>query len=350
MQLTDWDRTFPFKTKRSRTSFTTAALQLPLINLAATMATGIEVTGVVLALIPIVISALEHRGKGVAVLRVLCEYERGLHLLARDLRAELAKFQNVCKVLLTGLISPSRVTFMINNPLSELWRDSHVKKRILARLGPSSIPDFEVSVSNINRAIELMRSQLEIQNSSVFAIKRILFTRNNSVYIDAMSTIVANIAELQWLASRCRGAESELATKTALLIPSQRRARFGIIRGSSKYGLEKALRPALKRSSRDDDVGLAVEGTHAASAGAKEDKATAARVLVFQIGIFLKKSDTGEGSENDSEKAKVGRRQTWQEALKRGLRPTISRKTLELPSPQSKPAKNRTKKRKVGTI
>ncbi|KAK0611983.1 hypothetical protein B0T14DRAFT_531375 [Immersiella caudata] len=279
MQLTDRDTELStFVQDQDKPHQFLLHLHLSLINITATMLSGIEILGLVLASLPIVISALEHHGKGITVLRVLCEYDRGLQRLARNLRTELAKFQNVCKVLLAGLIPEPEIEFAISNPLAGLWRDARVKKSILGRLSKSSIA-FDVSVSNINTAIDMMKNQIEVQKPNAFNIKKYILSKKNSTFTDLMSTIVTNVAALQRLANGLRGTESDLGSQITLLTPQQRRAGLDIIPSASSNVFAKALRSTLRR--------------------------------------------------------------TWQEALRMGPRRTFSRTTLALPCSESKPAVKR---------
>lgn len=117
------------------------------------MATPIEVVGLVLGALPLLISALEHYGDGVRTIQKWRKYERELHSVVRNLKTERVKLQNVCEKLLDGLVPASRIDKMVENPLSELWQEAEIQKRIRHRLW-RSWGVFEQTVKDMNVAIE----------------------------------------------------------------------------------------------------------------------------------------------------------------------------------------------------
>jgi hypothetical protein len=248
------------------------------------MVSGLEIAGVILASIPLIILALEHHGKGVTVLRVLCEYERGIRILARDLKTELGKFQDVCKALLFGSMQHLQIEFMIRNPLAGLWRDEHIKKRILALLSKSSIV-FNVSVFNIHKALDLIKERWNTVRATSMP-REVFSPRKRLVYTDIMSTLVANIAELQGLAGGLARTEPDLSTPATLPLPNQEWPKMRIIRNLSTNSLTKALRATLGHPSHEN-IGPELEGTQLAMSSHKESKTTVTRML--QVAVYTNK-------------------------------------------------------------
>jgi hypothetical protein len=143
------------------------------------------------------------------------------------------------------------------------------KNRILARLSRSSIV-FDVSVLNIHRALDLMKGQME-HCPSDFNVKRSIPPRKRLVYADIMSTIVANIAELQGLAGGLARTEPELSTPATLPLPNQGWPKMRNIRNLSSNSLTKALRATLGYPSHEN-IGPELEGTQFARSSHKENK------------------------------------------------------------------------------
>jgi len=125
------------------------------------------------------------------------------------------------------------------------------KNRILARLSRSFIA-FDVSVLNIHRALDLMKGQME-HCPSDFNVKRSIPPRKRLVYADIMSTIVANIAELQGLAGSLARTEPELSTPAALPLPNQgwpkmRKSSNSLTKGLARNTRTSQSRPVTKTS------------------------------------------------------------------------------------------------------
>ncbi|KAK4442064.1 hypothetical protein QBC34DRAFT_37370 [Podospora aff. communis PSN243] len=297
------------------------------------MVSGLEIAGVILASIPLIISALEHHGKGVTMLRVLCEYERGIRVLVRGLRTELDKFQDVCKALLFSSMPPLQIDFILRNPLAGPWRDARFKKSILARLGKSSVV-FDVSVTNIHKALDLMKGQMEHSPSD----KSGFLSRKRLICDDIMSTIVANVTELQGLANGLRKAEPELPTPAAMSVSNDGWSKMRNIRNLSSNNLAKVLSTTLRRSSREN-LGTALESTQIAKVAHEDRKTMVTRILVLHVGISFRKRGPVEGGE--IHEPKLNKRQTWQETIKRGTKGTLTQAALELPSPHLKIARKR---------
>lgn len=120
---------------------------------------GFEVAGVVLGTLPLAISALEHYRDGLRVIQRWRKFERELQSLIRNLETERAKLQNVCEMLLTGLVSHSRIEAMVDNPLGDLWLEEGIRKKVRVRLWRSwSV--FEKNLQEMNGAIDRLMDAL----------------------------------------------------------------------------------------------------------------------------------------------------------------------------------------------
>jgi hypothetical protein len=120
---------------------------------------GFEIAGAILGSIPLVISTLEHYKNGVSVIQRYRRYERELQRLIRNLETEQVKLQNVCEKLLDGIVPPSRIDAMVENPGGELWTKEETQKAIRARLW-KSWDVFERTLRDIQTATEGMYEKL----------------------------------------------------------------------------------------------------------------------------------------------------------------------------------------------
>lgn len=113
---------------------------------------GFEVAGAVLGVIPLVISALEHYQHGVQALKKWRRYENNIQCLIRNINVERARLQNVCEKLLDGLVPPSQIDAMVDNPSGDLWTNEEVQEKIRVRLWKSSTV-FEETLRDIQVAM-----------------------------------------------------------------------------------------------------------------------------------------------------------------------------------------------------
>lgn len=120
---------------------------------------GFEVAGIILGSIPLVISTLEHYKNGISMIQRYKRYERELQRLIRNLATEKAKLQNVCEKLLDGIIPPSRIDDMVENPGGDLWVRDDTQKAIRTRLW-KSWNVFEETLRDIQTATDGMYEKL----------------------------------------------------------------------------------------------------------------------------------------------------------------------------------------------
>ena len=132
---------------------------------------GFEVVGVVLGSLPLVISALEHYRDGLRAMQRWRKYERELQSLVRNLETERAKLQNVCEKLLVGLVPPSRIEAMVNDPTGPLWLETETQKKIRARLW-RSWPVFQDRTRSMQLAIEELMGKLKRPAGSDVKVSR----------------------------------------------------------------------------------------------------------------------------------------------------------------------------------
>ncbi len=118
---------------------------------------GFEVAGIVLGTIPLLIAALEHCHDGVTTIQRWRRYQRERQNLARILKMEQIKLQNICEELLKGLAPASQIESMIKEPFGTQWKDSLIEARLRARLD-NSLDVFQTTISDVqNSMTELAR-------------------------------------------------------------------------------------------------------------------------------------------------------------------------------------------------
>src|SRR5262245_14680943 len=101
------------------------------------MATGIEIVGLMLAVLPLIISALEHYEEGVSTIEKFFRYKREIRSIIEALATENAIFKNSCEQLLSDIFGPAELAEMLQNPRGETWSQPHIVTELRARLDRS---------------------------------------------------------------------------------------------------------------------------------------------------------------------------------------------------------------------
>ncbi|RFN43402.1 hypothetical protein FIE12Z_12354, partial [Fusarium flagelliforme] len=219
---------------------------------------GFEVAGVVLGGIPLVISTLEHYKNGISVIQRYRRYERELQRLIRNLETEKVKLQNVCEKLLDGIVPPSRIDDMVENPGGDLWVQEETQKAIRIRLW-KSWNVFETTLKDIQKATEEMYEKLGGGTETSWSdmtlaakeLKRITFALGRSAYSEQLATIKDGISSLESLATM----SIELEPKRR--VRSQIKA-LGILR-TIAWSIYRAVQSSLK-CTHEHQVSVGLSG------------------------------------------------------------------------------------------
>jgi hypothetical protein len=98
---------------------------------------GFDVIGVVLAVVPLVISALEHYEKGVSAIFRYQHYKREVKDITLVLRTEEALYSNICELLLSDIVSPDELRLLLEDLGGSRWSDPELSVKLKTRLGHS---------------------------------------------------------------------------------------------------------------------------------------------------------------------------------------------------------------------
>ncbi|KAL8780645.1 MAG: hypothetical protein Q9213_006382 [Squamulea squamosa] len=110
------------------------------------MVTGVETAGLVLAALPLIISALEHYNEGIETLKNFVRYRVMIAELAKNLTVERRKFITTCEKLLSGIVeSEVKLALLLHNPSSAAWKEQSLAERLQERLRDSYAVYFYVA-------------------------------------------------------------------------------------------------------------------------------------------------------------------------------------------------------------
>ncbi|KAF4462726.1 hypothetical protein FALBO_10464 [Fusarium albosuccineum] len=169
---------------------------------------GFEIAGVVLGSIPLVVSTLENYKNGLRTIQRYRRYDREIQSLIRNLETERVKLQNLCEKLLDGLVPPSRIDAMVENPGGDLWFEEETQKKIRARLWKSwdvfewTLRDIQTSIQEVYETLgNAADTKWSDKPLAIRELKRMSFALSRSTYTDQLTTIKDGISNLESLAT-----------------------------------------------------------------------------------------------------------------------------------------------------
>ena len=125
------------------------------------MVTGVETAGLVLGSIPLVVSALEHYVQGVRGVVRWWRFKKEVEGLGRMLDTEQGRFLNTCELLLSGLVSSTQLSRLLESPGKNEWKDEEIDRKLKRRLG-RDYSRYLGSIKDMADVVEEFRSKLEL--------------------------------------------------------------------------------------------------------------------------------------------------------------------------------------------
>lgn len=98
-----------------------------------------EVAGIILAILPLLISAAEHYDNVFRPFRRWRKYTSELELFQRQLGTQRTIFRNECRLLLTILTNSQIAREMMKEAAHPLWKDQDLEGKLIKQLGDSGI-------------------------------------------------------------------------------------------------------------------------------------------------------------------------------------------------------------------
>ena|SRR5579862_9210183 len=133
------------------------------------MLTGLELSGIVLAVFPILISGLEHYEEGFRSIkewiRFRAEYASFINALSRQ---KIFFRQSLEDLLTTVVESEFEMARMLDDPKDEGWEDPELESKLKARLsGKHEYECYMDTVSSIRDVLQELGRQLRIKAGQV---------------------------------------------------------------------------------------------------------------------------------------------------------------------------------------
>ncbi|KAF8539036.1 hypothetical protein BDD12DRAFT_839770 [Trichophaea hybrida] len=123
------------------------------------MVTGVEITGIALAIFPIVLNGLTALHEFAGKIKYLKDYKKVLRRLVRDVIIEKHKFENTCEILLEGIVSAPDIDTLISGMG---WDNPVFQEKLETRLRPKAAGIFVKTVDALNSGLQELKDQLAL--------------------------------------------------------------------------------------------------------------------------------------------------------------------------------------------
>lgn len=125
---------------------------------------GFEVAGVVLGVLPLIISAIEHYNDIVDPIRTCRKYSSALQTLVTDINAQRDIFQNECILILSQFVDQHALEDMLKDPKhalrSQLKYDQNVQEKITSLIG-SHASQLQGILNLINASLDEIYEEIK---------------------------------------------------------------------------------------------------------------------------------------------------------------------------------------------
>ena len=125
---------------------------------------GFEVAGVVLAVLPLFISALEQYENGLDPIRAFLEFDSELPNQIRKLRDQHIIYNLTIRALLESIVESEDIEEMISNPGGASWNYGAMQEMLEERLGESYQAYFD-TIKHMEEIMKAIAKDLKIDQS-----------------------------------------------------------------------------------------------------------------------------------------------------------------------------------------
>ena len=133
-------------------------------SLCLAMLTGVETAGIVLAVLPLFISAFEHYSDGLEPIKAFWEIDRLLPIQIRRLRNQHVHFEQTLRILLSQIVDADEVEEMIAAPNSDVWKTPEMQARLEQQL-QESYNAYQDTVSHMEDIMKSIAKDFKMDHS-----------------------------------------------------------------------------------------------------------------------------------------------------------------------------------------
>ncbi|KAF1354686.1 hypothetical protein BDV97DRAFT_395111 [Delphinella strobiligena] len=129
---------------------------------------GLEVVGLVLGVLPLFISALEHYEKGLGQFKSMFSYRTQLARYRCKLMVEYATYSQTVEYLLISITDEDKFEDMVSRGFSEVWKDPTLAIRLQEHLG-NVHEAYKFTLTEMRSVIEELATLLDIERKGLLA-------------------------------------------------------------------------------------------------------------------------------------------------------------------------------------
>lgn len=126
---------------------------------------GAEVAGLILAVMPLFISALEDYNDGLDPVKAFLRWERELPQFIRKLRNQHVHYEQTLRLLLAPITTEFDLAEMIADPNGELWKEESMAEKLQEKLA-ESYQAYQGTIQDIERIMKKIASKLDLERAS----------------------------------------------------------------------------------------------------------------------------------------------------------------------------------------
>lgn len=131
---------------------------------------GIEAIGLVLGVLPLFISALEHYEKGLGPIKSMFSYRTQLARYRCKLMVEYATYNQTVEYLLISITDDEQLEEMVSQGVSEIWKHPALATRLQDRLG-SVYEAYRITLMDMRSVIEELATMLDIERKGPVCVR-----------------------------------------------------------------------------------------------------------------------------------------------------------------------------------
>ncbi|TVY19368.1 hypothetical protein LARI1_G003447 [Lachnellula arida] len=137
------------------------------------MATGVEAAGLVLAVLPLFISALEHYKEGLDPIKIFLDYDNQLPIHIHRLSCQHIQYELTLRILLSEITEGDELAEMIMTPFGNDWKGVGIQQKVKARLR-ESYGAYERTVKRMEGLLQSLAKKMSIDYTRTADLESLL--------------------------------------------------------------------------------------------------------------------------------------------------------------------------------
>ncbi|KAF2738523.1 hypothetical protein EJ04DRAFT_585903 [Polyplosphaeria fusca] len=126
---------------------------------------GVEIAGIALAVLPLIINALEDYEEGLDPIKSFMRWEKELPKCIRKLRNQHVHFEQNMRLLLEPITTDYELAEMLSDPNGQYWKDGEMSEKLRERL-QESYHAYQGTIGDIERIMKKIASKLDLDRAA----------------------------------------------------------------------------------------------------------------------------------------------------------------------------------------